>query len=82
MSTVHGTTAKCLVTGERCPPGVDDENYAQNCCWYNFNCNFSMYDVIRRRRHQEKADAMIEEFAERCREAELRDREEESPDNG
>jgi hypothetical protein len=61
MSSVHGTTTKCLVTGEPCPPGVDDENYLENCYWYNFNCRSSMYDLICCRRHQEKANAMMEE---------------------
>ena len=49
MSSVHGTTTKCLVTGEPCPPGVDDENYLQNCCWFNYDCKFFTRIVARRR---------------------------------
>ena len=60
MSTVHGSTTKCLITEEPCPPGVDDENYLQNCCWYNYDCRFSVYDLVRCRRYPEKAKAIME----------------------
>jgi len=62
MSSVHSTTTKCLITGEPCPPGIDDENYLQNCCWYNYDCRLCMYDMVRCRRYPEKAKE-IEEAA-------------------
>jgi hypothetical protein len=65
MSSSHGTTTKCLVTGEPCPPGVDDENYLENCCWFLYDCRMCMYELINCRRYPEKAIAMIEEAERR-----------------
>jgi hypothetical protein len=66
MSSVHSTTTKCLITGEPCPPAVDDENYLEHCCWYNFDCKLSAYDLVKCRRYPEKAEEIMEKTSVRA----------------